>query len=844
MTFETNRPHVVMLVGNDIRVDTRVKKTAASLARMGMQVTLIGYGAHGRREESELAGVRVIRVPIAWRFRDQPEKRPRFAVGYRRQSDALLARMKLARRRTDLAAWAGSTATGGGLAAPILRGFSRSVVVVGGQAIRLADLLVRGSRRAQRQLEARRNEAATPERLPWRRAVPIALDYEDAMIDLIVKLSPDVIHAHDVHTVGVADKAAALLRGRGATVKWIYDAHEYVAGLSLYGSRNAAERAGWLDLEATYAPRADRIVTVSPALATELVTRYALIEPPTVVLNAPWEAKVQPVGGVREQAGLTAGVPLLVYSGVVTEARGVDTAVEALTELPGVHLAVVATRPRGGPARQLVTRAKELGVADRLHLLGPVPPPDVVTHLSTADVGLIPIKRFPSHDLALTNKLFEYIHAGLPVVVSDCPSQQDFVREHAIGASHIAADSTDFARAVREVLDRRAEFKVSVGSAALRARYSWQQSERDLSRLYGSLLDRDVQLAQGLPYPALVETPQQASGRARELIVTGSAADDFAAAASAVSEYIGLDVSIRSTAALAPADLPSRVQDVCGTASHVLVAGVDRVLRPRRSSRFIDDLATIRAEGCGVGVVLGPDGPRSPTAQLLRYSWSACGAGDADDEAQRFEAMSIDLMGFDGPVYVSDPDMVEDIVESRWLPVVLGPAACRERVDVLTQAVPRVVLYSRKPDVTPAWRRSDATLRMLSVAGSIAYDSLIGASDIEIEEAIATADVLVDDLGYDGYSARAATAMAAGILVLAHLSVTVRAVINTTVPVMSTDPADLSATLEAVLADRSAARSLAARGPDFVALTHDGRRTAEALETLVGLGASTPAMRA
>ena len=163
-----------------------------------------------------------------------------------------------------------------------------------------------------------------------------------------------------------------------------------------------------------------------------------------------------------------------------------------MAHLPGCHLAIVSTTYRGSITTVLRSRAERLGVADRVHIVPPVPAYEVVSHLSTADIGLIPIKRFPSHDVALTNKLFEYIHAGLPVVVSDCPGQKRFVRTEDIGAVHITEDPLDLALAVRAVLADLDHYRRQVRRPELAERFSWQGSEQALATLYEGLLGRTL----------------------------------------------------------------------------------------------------------------------------------------------------------------------------------------------------------------------------------------------------------------------------------------------------------------------------------------------------------------
>ena len=64
-------------------------------------------------------------------------------------------------------------------------------------------------------------------------------DFELAFGPVVDELAPDVIHAHDMHVIGVAAQAAARARGAGREVRMVYDAHEFVPGLSRYGGRTA-----------------------------------------------------------------------------------------------------------------------------------------------------------------------------------------------------------------------------------------------------------------------------------------------------------------------------------------------------------------------------------------------------------------------------------------------------------------------------------------------------------------------------------------------------------------------------------------------------------------------------
>ena len=66
---------VLMLVGNDIRHDTRVLKSALAVADGGAQVTILGYGSAGYLEHTQFGPVEIYRVPVPWRLADRSKKR-------------------------------------------------------------------------------------------------------------------------------------------------------------------------------------------------------------------------------------------------------------------------------------------------------------------------------------------------------------------------------------------------------------------------------------------------------------------------------------------------------------------------------------------------------------------------------------------------------------------------------------------------------------------------------------------------------------------------------------------------------------------------------------------------
>jgi len=357
---------------------------------------------------------------------------------------------------------------------------------------------------------ARRRIARLAPASAWRRSLPATRYYRRAFVPALSALDPDVVHVHDIHALAaVVEYAAAAPRA----VRVVYDAHEYVPGLAVGGARTARAVTGWAALEREYIGRADRVITVAPGIAEVLRETYNLPALPHVVYNAPVAGDFASPLSLRVEAGIDADVPLAVYSGALSAARGVDTAIAALAHLPGVHLAVVAVPFPHPFSVQLREQAEQLGVADRLHLVPPVASINVPSYLSTADVAISPILPISSsYDMALPNKLFEFLHAGLPIVVSDCKAMAEFVTTHGVGRSFRAGDARDLARVAGEVLAAPPQ----VDTSALRREYSWQSQEQRLVDAYDDLVPGLV--APTAPFPPEIKldwTRNEASSAAQ-----------------------------------------------------------------------------------------------------------------------------------------------------------------------------------------------------------------------------------------------------------------------------------------------------------------------------------------
>lgn len=270
------------------------------------------------------------------------------------------------------------------------------------------------------------------------------------------RFGADVVHANDGNTLA----PALILRALHGT-RIVYDSHE------LWLRRNVRPRlvapAVEAVLERAGVRRADAVLTVSPSIARWLQERYRLAESPLLVRNIPvWPGALPDPsrGRLRELAGLSHDDKVVSYCGGVTTGRGLEETVDALALLPeDVHLVMLGFGSRDY-VQGLLARAAAAGLADRVHLVGPVPSAEVPQALADADLAVVYVRPIVlSYTYSLPNKLFESIHAGLPIVAADLPDVAALVEEHGVGTvfavpedQEIVDEAARLAQALAQVL--------------------------------------------------------------------------------------------------------------------------------------------------------------------------------------------------------------------------------------------------------------------------------------------------------------------------------------------------------------------------------------------------------
>ncbi len=294
---------------------------------------------------------------------------------------------------------------------------------------------------------------------------------------------PAILHTHDFNALKIGQALALRARRNGQPVYWVHDFHEYVAGLTTID--DDIRRAGLVHQDdAIHLP--DQLITVSPQLSDALQRDYGLRRGPSVILNSNSLRSFNPDHGdtIRKRTGMDSSIPLAVYTGGVSQPRGVHTLVETLGLIPEMHVALI-TNNTGAYVDSLKAIADAHMAPQRLHFMPYVLPGEVPSFVQDATVGVHPMVHFQNAEVALPNKLFDYCLARVPSVVSDCKAMSEFVREWGFGEVFRAEDAGDLAAALRKIFATRDQYTAPLqGESHFLNLVAWEAQCERLEALY------------------------------------------------------------------------------------------------------------------------------------------------------------------------------------------------------------------------------------------------------------------------------------------------------------------------------------------------------------------------
>jgi len=260
----------------------------------------------------------------------------------------------------------------------------------------------------------------------------------------------------------------------------VYDSHEYFTEVPELIRRPRIQKI-WKSLEKRMVPKIKYAYTVCDSIAKIYTEKYGT--PFKVVRNVPFERTFSAAITKKEYDSKK----IILYQGAVNIGRGLEQAIRSMKFIENARLIIAGD---GDIKSQLEELVNEENLSEKVEFTGKLPLEELAKLTPTADLGVsIEEDLGLNYRFALPNKLFDYIQAQVPVLVTNLPEMAAIVGHYQIGDICESLEPEKLAESMKDALfnkQKRKFWKQNLKNTA--EQLTWENEEKVLIEIYSSLL--------------------------------------------------------------------------------------------------------------------------------------------------------------------------------------------------------------------------------------------------------------------------------------------------------------------------------------------------------------------
>lgn len=261
----------------------------------------------------------------------------------------------------------------------------------------------------------------------------------------------------------------------------VYDSHELFTETPELINRYLV-KSFWMFIEKRIFPRLDYVITVSDYMASFYCKKYN--KQITVIRNVPFKlnndshALSQNMVFFKRVLSESLGRKVI-YQGSLNKDRGIELMIESMDYIHAT-LFIVGD---GDVKVKLEKLVQELSLGRKVKFIGRVSFSELKEITVNMDLGLsFEEDVCLAYKYSLPNKIFDYIHADIPVLVSDLPEMSSLVNHYKIGEVLKSRSSENVAFQINDILSKKEFFSNSLMSA--KKELCWENEEKKLYSIF------------------------------------------------------------------------------------------------------------------------------------------------------------------------------------------------------------------------------------------------------------------------------------------------------------------------------------------------------------------------
>lgn len=324
-----------------------------------------------------------------------------------------------------------------------------------------------------------------------------------AIKQTVAQYQPDVLHVHDIWLGRIAFAAHS-------KQKMVLDLHENMpAAVVEYRSGYRGPQLWFRYLfhshprifayERNLLQNSDLILTVVQEARDRVTINHPSLSSDKIVNVENLESKRFIAGPGSGRAAFEKDHFSVMYIGGFGPHRGIDTLIRAMVPIKKTGRKIKVQLIGAQPSQYLEMLKQlivELGVADQIQITGWVNAEDVLANIQQADVCCVPHHSNPHTDNTIPHKLFQYMIAKRPVLVSSSAPLARSVRQANAGMIFSAGNPQDCAQKILAMADDPsscAQFAENGYQYVMKQGHNWEEeSAPRLIEAYDRLFASDI----------------------------------------------------------------------------------------------------------------------------------------------------------------------------------------------------------------------------------------------------------------------------------------------------------------------------------------------------------------
>ena len=330
------------------------------------------------------------------------------------------------------------------------------------------DVLLVG-RKLKKSLPIQRNYKTIRFRLLFNVGFLFYAEFNIRLFIFLLFTKKDLLFSNDVDTL-LPNYIISKLQNK----KLVFDSHELFSEIPELVNKQQVKKV-WLLLEKTIIPKLQTVITVSDSIKKHYQNLYGISA--IVIRNIP---KIEHINQKNFEINAE-GKKVILYQGSVNIGRGIELMIETMPLLEEYIFVIIGD---GDILEQLKEKVSNLSLHNKVKFIGKKTPNELKKLTPNATIGMSLEEDLGlNYRYALPNKIFDYLHANVPVIVADLPEMRSLIKKHSIGEILIERTPKTLAKTIINMTNISYEKELKTAKKEL----NWSKEKEKLISIFSKL---------------------------------------------------------------------------------------------------------------------------------------------------------------------------------------------------------------------------------------------------------------------------------------------------------------------------------------------------------------------